>query len=378
VRRAAGISVGAKQHFFRREIIMLVARPQKKLLAAAVACACAVPALALAQVPAGIQIYGRVNVSYEYITIDPPVIPGDKKESWELVDNSSRIGVRGRRDLGGGLAGFFQVESRVKLDDSTGSVFASRDSYAGLQGGWGTLRAGRTIGPVYYATYDYISMHNHDTGTSSDALLAPTVVGNQGFMDNTLWYTSPKFGAITVDVAFSRLGEARVAPGQEQPSHLGLVGSYDQGPIHVSASFANTKKSDLLGPGVLNDDKAYTIGGLYDMKTFVVGALFESAESKTTTQDAKRNYFRVAVMMPVGKQEFHVNYGNVDHRLDQKLNDDGASQFTLFYNYNITKETKVYAFYTSVSNDTNGNYGFRPSPDGADNKSFGVGVRHNF
>jgi predicted porin len=221
-------------------------------------------------------------------------------------------------------------------------------------------------------------MHNHDTGTSSDALLAPTVVGNTtGFMNNALWYTSPKFGAITVDVAFTRPSEARIGAGQDQPSHLGLVGSYDQGPIHVSASYANTKDTVLVGTGG-NDDKAYTIGGLYDMKTFVVGALFESAESKLAVDKAKRNYFRVAVMMPMGKQEFHVNWGNVNHRLDAKLSNDGADQLTLGYNYNITKETKVYGFYTKVTNDPSGNYGFRTNTAGVDNSSIAVGERHNF
>src|SRR5262245_50524399 len=40
---------------------------RRKLLAAAVAGACATPALA--QVPAEIQVYGRVNVSVEHITV---------------------------------------------------------------------------------------------------------------------------------------------------------------------------------------------------------------------------------------------------------------------------------------------------------------------
>ena len=31
--------------------------------------------------------------------------------------------------------------------------------------------------------------------------------------------------------------------------------------------------------------------------------------------------------------------------------DSGAKQYTLGYNYNITKLTKVYAFYTAVDND---------------------------
>src|SRR5207249_2306636 len=134
-----------------------------------------------------------------------------------------------------------------------------------------------------------------DTGTSSDALLAPTVVGNQGFMNNTVWYTSPKIGRnFTVDVAYSLLGVQRVV-GDSQPRYLGVVGSYDQGPLHAAASYANTKNSDPLSATVGNDDKAYTIGGLYDFKTFVVGALIESAKTKVLTGgDASRNYVRVS------------------------------------------------------------------------------------
>jgi predicted porin len=140
------------------------------------------------------------------------------------------------------------------------------------------MRLGRTIGPVYYATYDYISMHNHDTGTSSDALLAGTVVGNQGFMDNTLWYTSPKFGAFTIDVAYSLLGEARIDPSVSQPRHLGIVGSYAQGPLHLALSFANTENDIDLQPGagvVASKATAWTIGGAYDFKFMVLGALWE-------------------------------------------------------------------------------------------------------
>src|SRR3989449_2564679 len=333
----------------------------RKLLATSVASACALPAVALAQVPSSIQIYGRANVTYERITTSNSsnTVVQPNQSNWDLVDNSSRIGFRGNKDLGGGLTGLFQFESRVRLDTGNG-VLTGRDSYGGLAGSFGTVRLGRTIGPVYYATYDYISMHNHDTGTSSDGLLAPTVVGRQGFMNRTVWYTSPKFGAFSVDVAHSLLGVARL-PGESQPRYLGLVGSYDQGPLHVAASYANTQRSDDIdpGPGVVpNNDKAYTVGGLYDFKTFVVGALIESAKTKTLAGgDASRNYVRVSAMMPVGKNEFHVNFGTVNHGTASSTSNDGAKQWTLGYNYNITKETKIYGFYTKVDNDSSGTYG---------------------
>jgi predicted porin len=361
--------------------------PRKRLLAAAVASACALPTLAMAQIPPDLQIYGRANLSYERITISNSPVAANNQSNWELVDNSSRIGVRGKKDLGGGMSAFFQVESRVKLDDggavsivtgSGGSTFASRDSYLGMQGGFGTARAGRTIGPVYYATYDYISNHNHDTGTSSDAFVPGAVVGNQGFMNNTLWYSSPKLGPFSVDVAYSLLGEARV-PGLSQPQYLGIVGAYDQGPLHIAVSHASTKNTSDLGGGKANNDTAFTVGALYDFnKKVIVGALIEQAESDLLVSNAKRSYWRFSVMMPMDKHEFHVNYGTVNHRLDANLSDDGATQLTFGYNYNITSQVKVYGFYTVVDNDTNGNYGFRTSTAGVDNKSFAVGARYNF
>jgi predicted porin len=346
---------------------------QRKLAAAAIATAFATPALA--QLPAEITIYGRVNVSAERIETEnssDPTIPN--QSNYELVDNSSRIGIRGKKELTPGLAAIFQIESRVKLDDGEGSTFSSRDSFAGLQGAFGTIRAGRTIGPVYYATYDYISMHNHDTGTSSDALLHPTVVGFEGFMDNTLWYTSPKFGSITIDAAFSLLGEERPAPGQSQPRHVGLVASYDQGPLHAAVSYANTDNHPAIAPG---DATAWTIGAAYDFKFMVLGALWEMAETDTGAATLDSDYWRIAAMFPVGQHEFHVNYGLVDADGDR-----GAQQWTLAYNYNITKTTKVYAFYTTVDNDDNGAFGFATTTTapstGSKQSSIAVGFRHNF
>jgi len=146
---------------------------RKTILAGAVSSAFALPMLAQAQV----EIYGRANVTVEHQSVKAHGNPATNDFSVNaVVDNSSRVGFRGKEDLGGGLSAFFQVESRVRLDEGTAGFWASRDSFVGLQSGsLGTLRLGRTIGPVYYATYDYISMHNHDTGTSADALLAPAI-----------------------------------------------------------------------------------------------------------------------------------------------------------------------------------------------------------
>src|SRR5947208_16801071 len=108
---------------------------QRKLLAAAVASACALPAAALAQVPSWIQIYGRANVSYERITTENSsnTAAQPNQSNWDLVDNTSRKGIRGNRDQGGGLTGLFQADARVRLANS-GDTLSPRDSYAGSAG----------------------------------------------------------------------------------------------------------------------------------------------------------------------------------------------------------------------------------------------------
>jgi predicted porin len=335
---------------------------------------------AMAQMPEGLQIYGRVNVTAERIETENSTV---NNSNYELIDNSSRIGLRYKKELVPGNQILFQIESRVNLTDG-GDVLSSRDSYVGLAGdSWGTMRLGRTIGPVYYATYDYISMHNHDTGTSSDALFAGTVFGNQGFMNNTLWYTSPKFGGVTIDAAFSLLGERRVDPSMEQPRHIGLVASYDAGPLHAAVSYANTENDRDLdtSPGgvTVSSATAWTIGGAYDFKFMVLGALWETAERDVLGGSVDSDYFRIAAMFPFAQHELHLNYGWVDAD-----NSEGGKQWTLGYNFNITKATKVYAFYTTLDNDDNGNFTMGGSPKtpttamGAKYSSFAVGVRHNF
>ena len=94
----------------------------------------------MAQMPEGLQIYGRVNVTAERITVDDSsnTAVQPNQSNYELVDNSSRIGLRYKKELVPGNSILFQIESRVNLTDG-GDVLSSRDSYIGLAGdSWGT------------------------------------------------------------------------------------------------------------------------------------------------------------------------------------------------------------------------------------------------
>ena len=72
--------------------------------------------------------------------------------------------------------------------------------------------------------------------------------------------------------------------------------------------------------------------------------------------------------------EFHANYGRAGAY--SAVNGSSANQFTLAYNYKLSKRSKVYGYYTRVNNSAGADYNVTKSGD--DFSSFAVGVRHNF
>lgn len=300
-----------------------------------------------------VTIYGRVNVSAESQKV------GGQTTS-VMQDNSSRIGFKGTEDLGGGLKAGFLLEAAFDVDTGVTTRpdrpgFFGRESNVYLEGGFGKLRLGN-MGPTaaYFATADYISMHNHDTGMSSDAFyLYP------GNATNMIAYTSPSFGGLVVDAQFG-LKEAGAN------NTVVLAANYDRGPLH-------------LGFGYVSDgSKELGVRGLYELGAFTVGAYWVRNTDDSMGFDVERNAWRLAGMYAFGNNELHANIGGASKvkAAGATLAGSDATQWTLAYNYNLSKRTKVYAFYTKVDNGAAQSY--YSSAAGNDFSSLAVGLRHNF
>src|SRR5258706_9935817 len=64
----------------------------------------------------------------------------------EMESSNSRFGIRGYEKLGGNLKAIYQLETQFLLD-SNNTAFAARDSFMGLQSGWGTFKLARMDTP---------------------------------------------------------------------------------------------------------------------------------------------------------------------------------------------------------------------------------------
>ncbi len=296
---------------------------KKTLIFAAVATLVAGSALAQSSV----TVYGRLNVTAESIERN-----GVKTK--ELINNASRLGFKGTEDLGGGLKANFMLEHRFSVD--TGTVpndFWAGDSNVGLSGGFGAVRLGRITSEAYYATADYISMNNHDTGTSSDAFYA--YLGNNR---NKIAYNTNSLGGLVIHAAVAA-GEGNAAA-----KVWDLAATYDIGNLSLGAGYEKR-----------GSDNQYAIRGLYTAGAFVFGAYVQKDKNGYGANFGSRTTFRLTGAYNVGNSEFHIGYGEAGDY--SRVANSSAEQLVLGYNYNLSKRTKVYGYYTDVDNGRANIYG---------------------
>ena len=92
---------------------------------------------------AEVILYGQAKAGVEISQVKQTVNGKETKDHTEtkIADYGSRIGFKGTEHLGSGLNAIWQVENNVSL--AGGGDWAGRDSFIGLEGGFGKVRAGK-------------------------------------------------------------------------------------------------------------------------------------------------------------------------------------------------------------------------------------------
>ena len=332
-----------------------------------------------AMAQSSVNIYGRVNTSVEHQKLGNASATG-------MVSNSSFIGFRGTEDLGNGLKAGFVLESLFNSDNGAGydkgNLNFKRSSELNLSGNFGMLRMG-TFDPYSYSvTADFISMHNHDSGTSADALYR--LVAGKG---NAVGYRTPDIAGFNAEVQY-RFGEKAKLNGntQEDKGSWDLGVNYANGPLGLGFGYSQAKLNALTSGSV--DDKAtqFALRASYAIGDLTLGAYYQKQKSEKGADTYKRDAYRLAAMYTIGASELHANVGRATAVKKNGFKvSDSATQWTLAYNYNLSKRTKVYALYTNINNTKSADIS---SPDSfslvntsTNNdkfRSIGVGVRHLF
>jgi predicted porin len=264
--------------------------------------------------------------------------------------NSSRWGITGSEDLGGGLSAVFRYEAKVELTTGTSTGFA-RQSFVGLAGGFGTVTLGQTwtamddvIGAGSSAFDSAFSAYNNVLSTT--ALYA----SNPG---STIKYTSPSFGGLSGSASYSLDNNNAV---KEDITDFSL--SYSAGPI--AANFAYQVQGDVAGS---DDLKLTVLNGSYDLGMAKLIAGF--GQSKIAT--LKFTDLQLGVDVPLSSA-LTISGGYAQSKGNAAAGDLKTTGFGIAATYSLSKRTTAYTGYQQAK--------VKNSPEKSD--LFAVGLRHTF
>jgi len=380
----------------------------KKLVAVAVAGLLAAPLAAQAQT-ANVTLYGRLNLTMEAVrgsAVDPnlPANAGSVNRTiYRVSSNSSRLGVRGSEALGGGLSAIFQIESNVSADTG-GGLLGTRETFAGLQGSWGTVKIGNFLAPYDDIHPIFGNVPTLTTSILSTAALwaqASQSVFNGGFdarLGNSIRYDSPRIGGFVGSMQISTLdgstGQGPVVYGTPatEKRHAYIMstgGFYANGPFQAGIAYEAHNK--VRGPAL--DDYAFSIAANWNFGIFKLGGVYERLDYDTPTGDLKRDFYGISGTVPIGPGELFLHYGQAGDGKGGAANgttvgqltkggDTGAANYSISYTYALSKRTLTYAGYVATNNESNAAYNFNINPyavvNDANAQGFVMGVVHFF
>ena len=203
-------------------------------------------ALALVSLPvaasAEVILYGKIRGGVEYTHEGNSATPKSEKNAWGVVDYSSYIGFKGSEDLGGNLKAIWQIEANAKL--SGGNIANNRDSFIGLEGGFGTVKVGRVSTPLRNAVVD------QDNWEYDSRVLGLGYYSRFAQRRTSLNYQSPDFGGF--DFSFQLAPGSNVHSGRTNDGKpvFGLGLGYKNSGFFVRYAAEYARKSTAAAGGL--------------------------------------------------------------------------------------------------------------------------------
>jgi len=353
----------------------------KKLMAVAVAGVLTAPA-AFAQ-SSNVQLYGRANLGIDnYKATGATDATLDRKARIRIFDNSSRVGLRGTEELGGGLKAIFQIETGVNIDNGSNTgqsgtanassgFWASRDSFAGLEGGWGRVTFGRQS--IFWANglngqfaANYVNTEIPWQNGTGLGRMGSTVARQS----NTVAYTSPTFAGINGTLSYSPNAQEPVqgnltSDTDGQVWGLTLRGTWGQ--FYGQYDYAKVEANSAIPSGLQRQVTGHKLGASWGyMPGARVGATYVMIRddlNPTVTagvnQKAKQNAWTLFWEHTFGQFQVLASYGQTDDMDDcgvapiLSCANSASKGYVVGGRYFMSKRTWLYLTYNQVSNESN-------------------------
>ncbi len=276
--------------------------------------------------------------------------------------STSRWGVKGSEDLGGGLKANFNLEQAITADTGVTAAGFDRQSWVGLSGGFGEVKFGKTYTPYH--------LFRASVNNTADLNINPTNnvfkaaggdFGNN--KNNQIVYLSPTMAGVSGAVSYS-FGEDK-AVGSNSTDTLSLYVRYAAGPLLVGF----THQTEKVASTTSDDTKYNLIGASYDFGVAKLTGAYNTVSRNGNSDDKE---YQIGVSAPMGPATLYAGYANAKTDV-AGVDTEEASGFTLLATYPFSKRTDVYAGYKKAT-EKNAATGVRVG----ELKQLSLGLRHQF
>ena len=303
----------------------------------------AVAATGAAFAQSSVTLYGVADASLAKVTGKSAYL----SSAGTMNNGTSRWGVRGTEDLGGGLKAGFNFEQGLSLNDGSlsksGAGEFGRAAWMNLSGGFGELRLGRTLNPSFYAAAAW-----ELTGAANYSVVVSQFGGVLGGIRNSsqIAYTTPNMGGFSATVGYVLKGNSA-----DEKAKVDLNAIYANGPLSVALGYNKVQDAE----------KNVHVGARYNFGVFTLaGGIIDPAG------DAKG--FTIGGSVPLGPVNLVVDVAR-----DTEFKD---TDLLVEVKYPMSKRTTAYAAVLRDGKKKNGALGAATA--GKDVNGLGLGIRHNF
>ena len=326
--------------------------------------------------------YGSLRVQYANNDAG-----GDVDNDANIEAESSRLGVRGDVDLGGGLGAFYGFEWNLGDPENNGGGLKTRQHHVGLKGDWGSVWLGAFDSVIVrfggFATTDILDQYSGNfepryRTKNAVAYVSPDLNGfqfgieaqandRQESVETDLIYRTiagdVPFLTVGIDKVIDEDGLATKADDGSDFDSIGIGAGYSIQGLSFSAAY-------LQNQGIGDDDdlSQYALGIGYSQDNWVVAAMYGSEETGKST-DAP--FLSLAAGVSIDKLDVHGLWEQKSAEQEEGAKDEDTTITAITARYHLGSKARLRAGWKNTEED-------QSSGSATDNTQYALGLRVDF
>ena len=358
----------------------------KKLVAAALGLAFAAPVFADSS---NVTLYGRIHQALDHQSTEAGGV--DRGGNFAVEDVSSRLGVRGVEDLGGGLSAIFAYEFGVNTDEVSAAPMTTRHAYLGLKGSYGLFVIGSQDGgndsqaPLYNQASLIGSVSNNGgplttVGSTVDGT-AQAITRDQR-VGNSFGYAG-NFAGVQINARHAlqegtndAANNNGAALKENNVRSTEIAATYKVGALTIGGGLQSFDAQQVTQNALdVSTDIERVVQGVasYNFGSFTLGGLVAQKSLYAANANGEDSNTEYAIS---GTLPLSANSGVFGIYADAERNDLAAAsditQTQIAYYYDFSKRTRTYVGYNRLNTEV------KATGAETDQDNFTIGLRHNF